>query len=66
MPAHLLALDEERPDVVLAFGKIASQALPGLWTGPLITGPHPAARGAEVPARLKAMAAELRALCSGA
>lgn len=55
-------LAEHGPDVVLAFGRVASKAV-GLLDGEfeLITGPHPAARGDDVMARLRAMAERLRA-----
>lgn len=50
-------LDEHRPAVVLAFGKIAGDALSSMlqpdWT--LIRGPHPAARHPTVVAELRAM-----------
>ena len=61
-PAHIRAvLDEVQPDVVLAFGRVAQNGVGPLWEGPLIVGPHPTARGADVPALLRAMATELRA-----
>ncbi|HYF07664.1 MAG TPA: hypothetical protein VD970_08585 [Acetobacteraceae bacterium] len=61
-PAHIRAvLAEVRPRVVLAFGRIAEQGVRPLWSGPLIVGPHPTARGADTVSRLRAMAAELDA-----
>lgn len=47
-PAHILKVIEEvKPTVILALGKIASDALTSLATKntTLITGPHPTARG---------------------
>lgn len=42
---HIMrSIDRLRPDVIIAFGKIASDALRIVWKGPLIVGPHPAAR----------------------
>ena len=55
-------LKEEEPDVVLAFGRSATGALRGLWTGTLICGPHPAARQSDTTSRLQSMAKELRQL----
>jgi hypothetical protein len=68
-PADLVhlqaALDRVKPDVVLAFGRIASDALVQLIPagGNLIIGPHPTARGAHVLEQLHAMRAllEIRA-----
>lgn len=59
--AHLRAVMEDvKPDVVLAFGRIASSALVQLVpTGKLIVGPHPTARGDDVLARLRSMKAQL-------
>lgn len=56
-PAHLQAvLDEVHPDVVLAFGRIASDALAKLVPqDKLIAGPHPTARGPTTAAMLLAM-----------
>jgi hypothetical protein len=51
-----------RPDIVLAFGHLASAALAGLWDGPLISAPHPAARQTDVVLRLNEAAAKLAAL----
>lgn len=45
-------LAEEKPDVVLTFGKIAYAAVAPVWTGGLIAAPHPAARQADVVFRL--------------
>lgn len=60
--AHLRAvLDEVKPDVVLAFGRIASNALTALVTADkLLTGPHPTARQPDTIARLYRMAENLR------
>lgn len=44
-PAHIrAALERHSPDVVLCFGKIATDAVRPLWKGALIIAPHPAAR----------------------
>jgi uracil-DNA glycosylase len=61
---HLRAmLEEVKPDVVLALGRVASEALlPIVPRAKLLIGPHPTARGADTITRLKAMAAELAAL----
>lgn len=40
-----LILEEEQPDLVIAFGVRARIALDGIWKGKLIVAPHPAARG---------------------
>lgn len=69
-PEHIMAeIADVQPDVVLTFGKVAGDAFlvkPGgvaIWTGPLIQGPHPAARPPiNAVAELRRMAAELRAL----
>lgn len=62
-PDHIrAALEEVQPDVVLVFGKVAEAGVAPLWNGPLLRGPHPAARGSEVPAMLRAMAVELAAI----
>jgi hypothetical protein len=61
-PAHILAaVEAHRPEVVLAFGKIASDAVTGLGLGPgvlVLCGPHPAARRNPMPV-LREMAARL-------
>ncbi|HLL52629.1 MAG TPA: hypothetical protein VK447_03725 [Myxococcaceae bacterium] len=60
--AHLRrVVADVRPKLVLAFGRIAGDALPLVWTGPSIIGPHPAARGGDVVPRLRAMAHKTRA-----
>lgn len=58
---HLQALlNEVKPDIVLAFGRIASDALVQLVpASKLIIGPHPTARGANVLPQLHAMRARL-------
>ena len=62
-PSHIKAvLEEHKPDVVLAFGRVASKALQKLCQCKLITGPHPAARQDDVMSRLERMAAELEAV----
>jgi hypothetical protein len=56
-------LDEVKPDVVLAFGRIASAALsPMVPVEKLIIGPHPCARQGDTMNRLRTMAARLDAL----
>ena len=50
-------LAELQPHLVLAFGSIAAGALGRCWTGPLLTGPHPAAREPGVQSKLAEMAA---------
>lgn len=56
--AHLRAvLDCVRPSIVLAFGKIACDALSRMVDGhDLVVGPHPVARGADTLPRLRIMA----------
>lgn len=62
--SHLSALIAEvKPDVVLAFGRIASAALtPIVPAEKLIVGPHPTARQGDTMQRLRNMAARLEAL----
>ncbi len=57
-------LTDQSPDVVLAFGQIASDALAKCWHGHLLCGPHPAARF-EKDAALSAMAVRLRSFFNG-
>lgn len=58
-------LDEVRPDVVLAFGRIASSALARVVPEEkLLMGPHPTARQPDTLQRLKAMAETLNARTS--
>lgn len=56
-PSHLNAvLEEINPDIVLAFGRIASDALTLLVPKHmLIIGPHPTARGSDTLSRLNTM-----------
>lgn len=63
---HLRAvLAEVKPDVVLAFGKVASGALAGLVPGEkLVIGPHPTARQPDTMRRLRWMAEALENMCS--
>jgi len=64
-PEHIRAvLERHDPDVVLAFGRVASEALRGLCDCELVAGPHPAARAADVPDRLRGMARRLERLVS--
>lgn len=59
--AHIAAvLERERPDIVLAFGQMAGAAVAGLWHGPLIYAPHPAARQAYITHELRRAAQKLR------
>lgn len=54
------ALTEVQPRVVLAFGQRSRWAIERTqWRGPLIAGPHPAARMANVAERLAAMCKQL-------
>lgn len=64
---HIRAeLEDVRPDVVLAFGRVAADALPKVWTGALITGPHPTARPpVDVPGELARMKHELALAADG-
>lgn len=65
-------LDRHRPTHVLAFGRIASDALKQHFSGfvfqnysfDLITGPHPAARHATVMSELRSMREQLDALAA--
>lgn len=61
---HLRAvLAEVKPDVVLAFGRIASNALVGLVPGEkLVIGPHPTARQPDTRQRLAWMAEALESM----
>lgn len=70
-PAHMVRVIEHyKPKIVLAFGRIAKDALLNLgdskhlFAAPvpftLIVGPHPAARGAEVPDQIRVMAENFR------
>lgn len=56
--AHLrVVLEEEKPAIVLGFGRIACDALAGLVNGfDLVVGPHPVARGLDTLPRLRIMA----------
>lgn len=62
-PHHLQReFDEIKPDIALAFGNHAKDAV---WviapaTAHMISGPHPASRALDVPARLARMCEELR------
>lgn len=61
-PTHIRAvLASHQPRVVLTFGRIATEAVSGVWFGPLIKVPHPAARHPETVSRLAAAASELAA-----
>jgi len=61
-------LADHHPRVVLAFGRIAAEALGSLnppWTGPVVTLPHPAARQPDTLDRLRLGAGELHTLLEG-
>jgi len=56
-------LEEINPDLVLAFGRIASDTLiPLVPESMLLIGPHPAARGNDTVARLEAMLVHLNSM----
>jgi hypothetical protein len=61
-PEHIKAvLEEHKPDVVLTFGKVASDALKKTCDNfKLIVGPHPAARKDDILAKLEEMADALK------
>ncbi len=61
-PAHIQqVIDHYQPQVILTFGKIALNAVSPLWADrPLISAPHPAARGADTVPRLNEAATNLR------
>jgi hypothetical protein len=61
-PEHIKAvLEEHRPDVVLTFGKVASDALKKTCNSfKLIVGPHPAARKDNILMQLEKMADSLK------
>lgn len=63
-PEHLRAvLGDVKPDVVLAFGRIASEGLRTLVSpAKLIVGPHPTSRGGDVIERLTEMRQRLERL----
>lgn len=48
------------PKILIAFGKLASETVRGLWKGPLIVAPHPAARRDTVMDELKEAARKLK------
>lgn len=59
-PQHIAAvLAEQKPRVVLTFGRIAADAVRPLWGGNLIESPHPAARQADTMERLRYAAQQL-------
>jgi hypothetical protein len=44
-PDHIRAqLTYHRPQLVITFGRVASDAVAPIWTGPTLKAPHPAAR----------------------
>jgi len=60
-PEHIKAvLEIEKPDVVITFGKIASNALAPLWKGRIVTCIHPAARDPLILSKLKIAAEDLK------
>lgn len=61
--AHIgTTITEFNPDVIITFGNIATNAVKKLWTGKMIVGPHPAARGSHINGELNRMALEFRNL----
>lgn len=71
-PAHLVrSLRCHRPRVIVAFGRVADAGLAlgdvghlvrDVLRAAVVRAPHPAARGSDVPARLRAAAAEVRGI----
>lgn len=62
-----LALAEVEPQIVLTFGQRAHWAIGRTdWRGPVIAGPHPAARMANIGEQLAAMCIALEAYCNEA
>lgn len=60
-PEHIReVLARHNPKIVLTFGRIAFEAIKPLWTGHLISLPHPAARQGGIVERLKLGNDELR------
>jgi len=67
--AHIIRrINEEQPDVIVAFGKANREFIPGILatsvfaTTPIIFAPHPAARHATVTNELREAATKLRNL----
>lgn len=61
-PVHIRAvLDQLQPNVVIAFGRVAGDAVSPFWPD-LIRLPHPAARQADTLEKLRAVATELRSI----
>jgi hypothetical protein len=59
-PAHIqTVIDQLKPDVVIAFGRVAGDAVATAWPA-VIRAPHPAARQAGVVEKLRQIAAQLR------
>jgi hypothetical protein len=59
--AHIQqAIEQHKPDIILAFGKEASEAIKKLWSGKVVYCPHPASRFADIELRLRNGARELR------
>ena len=62
VPRHIeCVLDHFNPDVVITFGRVASDAVAKIWPAKLIRCCHPAARQPDTTAKLLAAAGELRA-----
>jgi hypothetical protein len=58
---HIQAvLAEIKPRVVIAFGRIAGDAVKKVWNGPLVCCSHPAARQADTVGRLHTASVELK------
>jgi hypothetical protein len=52
-------MDKHQPQVVLAFGKVAQEAVAGAWSGKVIKAPHPCARGSDTLAQIQRARTEL-------
>lgn len=60
-PDHIQAvIDREKPDVILTFGVVAREGVEEINTKiPMLTAPHPTARGKGVKEKIKSMAYKL-------
>lgn len=58
-------IEHVKPDVVVCFGRIASDAIRSVWTGKTIRAPHPAARGPDTIAGLNTAAHAIRHILYG-
>lgn len=57
-------IEAEKPDAIILFGAANAAVCPllmGTISGPILTAPHPAARGAHIPGQLKMIADRLNA-----